>query len=225
MRILVVEDNLELGALLSRGLEAADFAVDLATTAEEASESLLSARYAAVVLDIGLPDRDGLSVLRELRGRRDSTPVLVLTARGGLQDRVTGLETGADDYLAKPFALEELVARLRALLRRPGEMLGRMLQLGDITFDADGRQVYVKGAPEVLSGQELALLEVLMRRSGKVVPKKYLEDQLFGLMSDVGRNAVEVAVYRLRKRLDELSSGLEIHTIRGVGYLLSEAKA
>jgi DNA-binding response OmpR family regulator len=225
MRLLVVEDNRELGGLLRRGLEAADFAVDWVQTAEEASEAVSSARYAAVVLDIGLPDREGLSVLRAMRNRRDSTPVLVLTARGGLQDRVAGLESGADDYLAKPFALEELVARLRALLRRPGEMLGRSLQLGRVSFDADGRQVFVNGRPELLSAQELALLEVLMRRAGRVVPKKYIEDQLFGVMSEVGRNAVEVAVYRLRKRLVELGAGLEVHTVRGVGYILAEGAA
>ena len=225
MRLLVVEDNAELAPLLIRGLEAEGFAVDHAGTAEDASEALRDTRYAAVVLDLGLPDRDGSSVLRELRGRRDSTPVLVLTARGGVHEKIAGLQTGADDYLVKPFAFEELVARLRALLRRPGEMLGRVLQTANLGLDTEGRQAFVDGKAELMSAQELNLLEVLMRRAGKVVPKNYIEDQLFGMSSEVGRSAVEVSVYRLRKRLEGLGAKVEIHTVRGLGYLLAEAAA
>jgi two-component system response regulator TctD len=222
MRLLVVEDNVELGELLCEGLEAEAFAVDYAANAQEASDALHDTRYAAVVLDLGLPDRDGAQLLRELRQRRDNTPVLVLTARRDVEDRVKGLQIGADDYLTKPFALEELVARLRALLRRPGEMLGKVLELSNLELDTDGRQVYVEKRPEALSAQELALLELLMRRSGRVVPKKYVEDQLFGVMSEVGGNAVEVAVHRLRKKLETMGAKVEIHTVRGVGYLLAE---
>ena len=225
MRLLVVEDNVELGELLCGGLEAEAFAVDYATTAEEASDALRDTRYAAVVLDLGLPDRDGSLLLRELRQRRDNTPVLVLTARTEVEDKVKGLQIGADDYLSKPFALEELIARLRALLRRPGEMLGKVLELGNIAFDTEGRQIYVTGRPQTLSAQELTLLEILMRRSNRVVPKKYVEDQLFGVMSEVGGNAVEVAIHRLRKKLEAMGAQVEIHTIRGVGYLLSEPKS
>ena len=225
MRLLVVEDNVELGELICSGLEAEAFAVDYAGTAQEASEALRDTRYAAIVLDLGLPDRDGTLLLRELRQRRDNTPVLVLTARTDVEDRVKGLQIGADDYLIKPFALEELIARLRALLRRPGEMLGKVLQLNNLAIDTEGRQAYVGDRPEALSAQELALLELLMRRASRVVPKKYVEDQLFGVMSEVGGNAVEVAVHRLRKKLEAMGAQVEIHTVRGVGYLLSEAAA
>lgn len=223
MRVLVVEDNAELGELLTRGLEAEGFSVDHVETAAEASDALKDMRYAAVVLDLGLPDRDGATILREIRARRDSTPVLVLTARGGLHDRIAGLQTGADDYLVKPFAFEELVARLRALLRRPGEMLGRVLQTANLALDTEGRQGFVDGRAELMSAQELTLLEILMRRAGKVVPKSYIEDQLFGMASEVGKSAVEVSIYRLRKRLQALGAKVEIHTVRGLGYLLSEA--
>ncbi len=223
MRLLVVEDNEELASLLRRGLEAEGFAVDQAETAQDASDALKDARYAAVVLDLGLPDRDGTSVLKEMRGRKEGTPVLVLTARGGLHERIAGLQSGADDYLVKPFAFEELVARLRALLRRPGEMLGRVLQTANLELDTQGRQAFVDGKAELMSAQELTLLEVLLRRSGKVVPKSYIEDQLFGMSSEVGRSAVEVSVYRLRKRLEAMGAKVEIHTVRGLGYLLAEA--
>ena len=225
MRLLVVEDNDELAGLLQRGLEAEGFAVDHAPTAEDASDALKDARYAAVILDLGLPDRDGGSVLKEMRGRKDGTPVLVLTARGGLHERVAGLQNGADDYLGKPFAFEELVARLRALLRRPGEMLGRVLQTANLELDTEGRQAFVDGKAELMSAQELTLLEVLLRRAGKVVPKSYIEDQLFGMTSEVGRSAVEVSVYRLRKRLETMGAKVEIHTVRGLGYLLAEVAA
>jgi two-component system response regulator TctD len=225
MRLLVVEDNAELGELLTRGLEAEGFAVDQAETAEEAADALRDMRYAAVVLDLGLPDRDGTMVLREMRGRRDSTPVLVLTARGGVHDRIAGLQSGADDYLVKPFAFDELVARLRALLRRPGEMLGRVLQTANLALDTEGRQAFVEGKAEMMSAQELTLLEILMRRAGKVVPKSYIEDQLFGMSSEVGKSAVEVSIYRLRKRLEAMGARVEIHTVRGLGYLLAETGA
>ena len=225
MRLLVVEDNEELAELLMRGLEAENFDVDHADTAEDASEALRDTRYAAVILDLGLPDRDGSAVLREMRGRKDGTPVLVLTARGGLHERIAGLQSGADDYLVKPFAFEELVARLRALLRRPGEMLGRVLQTANLALDTEGRQAFVEGRAELMSAQELTLLEVLLRRAGKVVPKSYIEDQLFGMTSEVGKSAVEVSVYRLRKRLESMGAKVEIHTVRGLGYLLADAGA
>ena len=222
MRLLVVEDNTELRRLLTQGLQAESFDVDFAATAEQALEALTSTRYAAVVLDLGLPDRDGGSVLREMRGRKDSTPVLVLTARSGVEDRVAGLQIGADDYLVKPFDFGELVARLRSLLRRPGDMLGKVLSAANLELDTEGRQVFVDGAAQPVSGQETTLLEILMRRAGKVVPKKYLEDQLFGMAPEVGANAVEVSVHRLRKRLETICARVEIHTIRGVGYLLAD---
>jgi len=224
MRLLVVEDNEPLAELLTKGLNAAGFSIDVVNTAGAARDALATTRYSAIVLDLGLPDEDGLSVLRELRAQRDATPVLVLTARGGVHDRVTGLRSGADDYLAKPFAFEELVARLEALLRRPGDLLGQRLALGNVAFDTEARQVFVNGEPQFFSAREVAVLEILMRRSGRVVTKKLVEDQLFGLSSDIGSNAIEVYIHRLRKQLAEAAANVQIHTIRGVGYLIAEDK-
>jgi DNA-binding response OmpR family regulator len=224
MRLLVVEDNAALGELLRKGLDAAGLAADVVSGVGEARAALTTTRYAALVLDLGLPDGDGLSVLRELREREDATPVLVLTARGGVGDRVTGLRSGADDYLVKPFAFEELVARVQALLRRPGDLLGQLLQVGNVAFDTEARQVFVDKAPQFFSAREIAVLEILMRRSGRVVAKKLVEDHLFGLANDVGSNAVEVYVHRLRKQLADVGARVQIHTIRGVGYLIAEDK-
>lgn len=224
MRLLVVEDNEELACLLEKGLALAGFAVDCALRAGDARQMLGANRYCALVLDLGLPDDDGLHVLQDLRARGDSIPVLILTARSGVSDRVGGLGAGADDYLVKPFAFEELVARLRAILRRPDAMLGKTLAVGNTTFDVESRQVYVNAEPCMMSARELAVLEILMRRGGRVTPKKFVEDHLFGLSGDVGSNAVEVYVHRLRKQLRQAGADLEIHTIRGVGYVLNEAR-
>jgi DNA-binding response OmpR family regulator len=224
MRLLVVEDNEEVARLLAQRLRASGYETDLLATADEARAAVTTTRYAAVVLDLGLPDADGLSILREIRQREDPTPVLVLTARGGLQDRVSGLRSGADDYLVKPFAFEELIARLEALLRRPGQLLGRSLQVGNLAFDTESRQSFINDKPQVLSARETAVLELLMRRKGRAVPKKLVEDQIFGLSGEVASNAIEVYVHRLRKQLYERGAKVQIHTIRGVGYLMSEDK-
>jgi two-component system response regulator TctD len=171
-----------------------------------------------------LPDGDGLSILRELRHHRNPVPVLVLTARGGLEDRVNGLRSGADDYLVKPFALEELVARLEAQLRRPGQQLGSSLQVANLEFDLRSRQASIDAEPQLLSARETAVLELLMRSKGRVVSKKQVEDHIFGLSGEVGSNAIEVYVHRLRRQLSEKGAKVRIHTIRGVGYLIAEDK-
>jgi two-component system response regulator TctD len=225
MRVLLVEDNDELVSLLVKGLARSGFSADAVANAGDAAHSLAAMRYAAIVLDLGLPDEDGLSLLRSIRGRGDSTPFLVLTARDGVSDRVNGLRAGADDYLVKPFAMEELVARLQALLRRPGNLLGRQLSFGNVSLETEGRQVFVGGKLRVFAARETAILEILLRRGGTVVPKRLFEDQLFGLSGDVGSNAVEVYVHRLRKMLSDCGATVKIHTVRGVGYLLSEEKA
>lgn len=225
MRVLVVEDNEQLSELLSKGLAAAGFAADCLSTAVEARTALKTTRYAALILDLGLPDEDGLAILREIRLRKDPLPVLVLTARAGVQDRVNGLRSGADDYLVKPFAFEELTARLEALMRRPGQLLGSPLRVGNVTLDTETRQTFINDEPQVLGAREVAVLELLMRRKGRVVPKKLAEDQIFGLAGDVTSNAIEVYVHRLRKQLVERGATVQIHTIRGVGYLMSEEKA
>lgn len=224
MRLLIVEDNRQLSSLMAQGLTAAGFSADAVNALEPARLAIQTRRYAAVVLDLGLPDSDGLGLLREMRARRDSTPVLVVTSRGGLDDRLTGLRAGADDYLIKPFALEELAERLRALLRRPNDLMGQLLEVGDLALDIQARQVFVRGEPLLFSGRELTLLELLMRRAGRVLLKQHLEDHLFGLGAEIGSNAVEVQIHRLRRRLEPLKTRAVIHTVRGVGYLLTEAR-
>ncbi|HKM73238.1 MAG TPA: response regulator transcription factor [Stellaceae bacterium] len=224
MRLLLVEDNERFAALLKRGLSAAGFVVDVLATADDAAAALRTSRFEIVVLDLGLPDADGLEVLTEMRRRGDPTPVLILTARGGLKDRVTGLQSGADDYLVKPFALEELIARLQALLRRPGSLLGVALKLGNVTLDTVARQLFVGDQPIFFSPREIAVLEHLLRRSGRVVAKTFLEDNLYGLSQEVGSNAVEVYVHRLRRHLAEVGASVQIHTLRGVGYLIAAEK-
>jgi len=224
MRLLLVEDNERFAALLKRGLVTAGFFVDVLPTAKDATAALRESRFEIVVLDLGLPDADGLDVLGEMRDRQDATPVLILTARGGLEDRVIGLQSGADDYLVKPFALEELVARLQALLRRPGNLLGVSLSLGNVILDTTARQVFVNDQPIFFSPREITVLEHLLRRSGRVVAKNVLVDNLYGLSQEVGSNAVEVYVHRLRRHLTDAGASVQIHTLRGVGYLIAEEK-
>ena len=224
MRLLIVEDNIELARLVAAGLLTAGYETDVVGSVGEAREAVRSVKYAAMILDLNLPDGDGLSVLLELRHRMDPLPVLVLTARDGLQDRVSGLRNGADDYLAKPFAVVELVARLEAILRRPGQLLGSSLNLANLVYDTESRQVFIDGVPRVFSARETSVLEILLRRQGRVVPKKNVEDHIFGLTGEVASNAVEVYVSRLRKQLGEYGAKILIHTIRGVGYLMAEEK-
>jgi DNA-binding response OmpR family regulator len=221
MRILLVEDNERLLGLTRSGLARAGFDADGVTTAADAGAALHAIAYSAVVLDLGLPDQDGLSLLGRMRAAGNTVPVLILTARGGVEDRVRGLDAGADDYLVKPFAQEELVARIRVLLRRPGGLLGRALDFGNVCLDTISREVTIGGVPQFPSPREMAVLELLLRRAGRVVPKKVVEDHLFGLGGEVGSNAVEVYVHRLRKQLLEGGANAEIHTIRGIGYLIA----
>jgi DNA-binding response OmpR family regulator len=220
MRLLLVEDNERLAHLVVACLARAGFDVDSSASASGARSALDTTRYAAVVLDLGLPDGDGRQILRDLRLKGDATPVLILTARGSVVERVEGLRDGADDYLAKPFAVEELVARIQALLRRPAQFLGGSIRVGNLTFDTGSRQVFVDGRPQILSQREANLLELLMQRHGQVVPKRYLEDQLFGQAEDASSNAIEVYIYRLRQELAACGAHMVIHTVRGVGYLI-----
>lgn len=225
MRLLLIEDETALLDLVQRSLVRAGFTVDMAGTAEEARDALAASRYDAMILDLGLPDEDGLTLLRELRAGRDSTPVLILTARDGVEDRVAGLNSGADDYLLKPFAIDELVARLKALLRRPNGALGVVLEAGNISFDTIGRTVTIDGRALPLTAREMALLENLLRRAGRVVPKRHLEERIYGFDDEVTPNSLEVLLHRLRRKLTSSGFSGEIHTVRGVGYLLSETAA
>jgi two-component system response regulator TctD len=224
MRLLIVEDNDELAELLANGLKAVGYATDRLARVDDAKAALASTQYAALILDLGLPDGDGLAILQDIRNRKNPLPVLVLTARGGVQERVGGLRAGADDYLVKPFAFDELVARIEALLRRPGNLLGQSLRLANLVFDTESRQLFIDDKPHVLSARETAVLELLMRRKGNVVSKKLAEDQIYGLEGDVTSNAVEVYVHRLRKQLADGGARVKIHTMRGIGYVMSEEK-
>ena len=225
MRLLIVEDEPDLASLLRETLVRAGFAVDVAADLRTASAYCAEGGHDAVVLDRALPDGEGLKWLIARRQEGDGVPVLILTARDSARDRIEGLDGGADDYLVKPFHMDELVSRLRALLRRPRAALGVTLSLGDVELDTSLRETSVRGQVLNLALRETALLELLLRRSGRVVPREALEQGLYGLDSPATPNAMEVLVHRLRRRLVEAGAGVEIHTIRGVGYLLTTAQA
>jgi len=221
MRILIVEDNSTYGHLVAQRLAQAGFDSDEVTSASAARRALLSVRYAAILLDLGLPDDDGIVLLRQIRSAGHTMPVMIVTARHGLEHRLQGLREGADDYLAKPFSMEELVARLHALLRRPGYMPGRLLTAGNISLDTDNRQVMVGDSLQLLRVRELEVLELLIRNRGRVVTRRRFEEWLFGLQMEQETNALDVYVHRLRKILADADATVKIHTIRGVGFLMS----
>ena len=222
MRLLVVEDEVRIVELVRSAFLRAGFTVDSMHTVADALAAASAIPYDAIVLDLGLPDGDGVALLKELKQTGSKTPVLILTARDAVADRVTGLDAGADDYLVKPFAMTELIARIKALLRRPGHALGTTLEAGNIVFDTIGRDVRVNDAMVALPRQELAILEHLMRRLGRVVPKAVLEDKLYGIDEELESNAIPVHVHHLRRKLLDAKASAEIHTVRGVGYLLEE---
>jgi len=224
VRVLVIEDEPRIAEVLSAGLQQAGFVVDVVRLCADAREAFALTAYDAGVLDLGLPDGDGLELLQQVRAARNGVPILVLTARDAVADRVTGLDFGADDYLVKPFAMAELVARIKALLRRPGGALGTVLHAGNIELDTIGRDVRVGSAALQLPRRECAILEHLMRRQGRVVPKSVLEEKLYGFDDELDSNAIPVHVHRLRRKLQEACATAEIHTLRGVGYLLAEIK-
>jgi DNA-binding response OmpR family regulator len=221
MRILIVEDNSTYGHLVAQRLAQAGFDSDEVMSAGAARRALLSVRYAAILLDLGLPDDDGIVLLRQIRSAGHAMPIMIVTARHGLEHRLQGLREGADDYLVKPFSMEELVARLHALLRRPGYMLGRLLTAGNISLDTDNRQLMVGDSVHLLRVRELEVLELLIRNRGRVVTRKRFEEWLFGLQVEQDTNALDVYVHRLRKVLADADATVKIHTIRGVGFLMS----
>ncbi len=223
MRLLIVEDDPALAAALGEALARRGVASDRAGRLDDAEQMLAAAQYSAVLLDLGLPDGDGMALLRALRAERNPVPVLAITARGGVGDRIAGLDAGADDYLAKPFDVDELVARLRAVLRRKGDLAGARLEAGNVSLDTASGDLFVASAHVLLSARERQLAELLLRRAGQVVSKQLAEDQLFGLADPVGSNAVEVYAHRLRRKLAAAGATTRIETIRGVGYLLRVA--
>lgn len=218
MKILLVEDDPTLGEAVMLALRQAGFAVDWSRDGIQADTALKAYAYDAMLLDLGLPRREGLDVLRSARKRGATLPVMVLTARDTVEDRVRGLDAGADDYLLKPFALDELLARLRALLRRAHGVADTRIRMGRFGFDSVKRQASVDGTPVVLSAREIEVLEILLSHTGRVTAKEAIADRLTGWDDGVGDNAVEVYIHRLRRKLE--GSGVVIRTLRGLGYLL-----
>ncbi len=219
MRILLVEDDALLGDGTRAGLRLAGYAVDWVRDGESARLALLGQNYDACVLDLGLPRRDGMSVLKDLRGRDGSTPVLILTARDTREDKVGGLDAGADDYLTKPFDLGELQARLRALLRRSTGASGPLLAHGDLELDPAGRRVFLAGRGLALSAREFALLHDLLAHKGRIRSKAELEESLYAWGEEKESNTVEVYIHHLRKKLGPDL----IRTVRGLGYVVGAA--
>jgi DNA-binding response OmpR family regulator len=224
MRVLVVEDNREFARLVAERLTRAGFDTDQARHVADAERAVAALDYAAIILDLGLPDQDGLQFLRNLRLKKNITPVLIMTGRSSLEDRVTGLREGADDYLTKPFVMDELIARLHALLRRPGRRYDQILSAGNVSIDTENHQVIVGDHMQLFRLREATVLELLLRHEGHVVQRRVFEDHLYGLSGEQDSNAIDVYVHRLRKQLTEAEATVEIHTIRGVGYMLSEHK-
>jgi DNA-binding response OmpR family regulator len=222
MRILLIEDHSRLADSIIKGLAGLGFGVDAFETAGDGLNAFKSIAYDAIILDLGLPDRDGLDLLGELRQSSPSAPILILTARDGIDARVSGLDAGADDYVVKPFAMTELAARLRALLRRPGQALGGVLVIGNLQLQTISRHVIVNGTAVRFPIREVEALELLMRREGQVVAKDTLEDNLYGLTKNVTPNSIEVLISRLRRRLISTGADCSIHTLYGIGYLLKE---
>ncbi|SNS14004.1 two component transcriptional regulator, winged helix family [Noviherbaspirillum humi] len=224
MRILLVEDHAELSHWVAKALRDARLSVECAMNGADADALLHTQEYALVILDLSLPKMDGLDVLRRLRARGSKTPVLVLTARGGLNDKVQGLNLGADDYLSKPFELAELEARVKALLRRSQGQESVTLSCGALSFDTVSRMFSYGGAPLALTPREHAVLEALITRAGRAVSKEKLFDDVFALDDDANIDAIEIYVHRLRKKLEKIEQGrVAITTLRGIGYLLEVA--
>lgn len=223
LRILLVEDDIALSNALSLALHQSGYVVDPASDGTVADKALAHDVYDLVVLDLGLPGLDGIQVLKRLRARKHHVPVLIITARDDLSDRVAGLDLGADDYLTKPFDLPELEARIRALIRRKHGMSDITIELGQLRYNTAEKRVTAGTQDLLLSARDISVLEILLLRAGRVVSKEYLAERLYGWSEEVGDNAIEVGIHRLRKKLEPI--GINIRTVRGLGYLLEKPNA
>ncbi|MES1981715.1 MAG: response regulator transcription factor [Pseudomonadota bacterium] len=220
MRILIVEDEDSLGKAMARSLAIAGYAVDLVASVADALHVLSVEHFDAMVLDLGLPDRDGYEVVRSLRLQGNSLPVLILTARDAVEDRVQGLDLGADDYVVKPIAMAELQARLRALIRRTSGTSNSRFKIARLELDTVGKQAYLRGQALELSGREWSVLEYLATHSRRIVSKEQLIQAITAWGQDLSTNAIEAYVHRIRGKIE--GSGVVIRTVRGLGYLLEE---
>ncbi len=220
MRILVVEDERKTAAYLKKGLSESGFAVDVAERGEDGLHLALTGEYAVMVLDVLLPDRDGWSILSELRRNGREIPVLFLTARDAVQDRVRGLELGADDYLVKPFAFSELLARIRTILRRGPARRPEVFRIADLELDPVRHRAVRGGIPLDLTAKEFLLLSLLVRRAGEVLSRTYISEQVWDMSFDGDTNVVDVAIRRLRIKVDDPYPRKLIRTVRGIGYVL-----
>ncbi len=223
MRLLIVEDHVVFSKAVTAAFESEGYVVDCFETCEDGRAAALAVDYDAIILDRGLPDDDGLNLLRDLRNRGDSTPILLLTARTQLNERLEGLDSGGDDYVAKPVAMEEVVARVRALLRRPTSSLDLIHRLGNLEYDTRNREVRVNDISVDVSRRETDVLEMLLRRTGHAVSKEVLEEKIYGFDEEVSSNSIEVHISRLRKRLGDAGADVEIKTRRGIGYIIKDA--
>ncbi len=220
MRILIAEDDQVLADGLLRTLRVNGYAVDHVASGSEADAALSTQEFDLLILDLGLPRLHGFEVLKKLRGRGSATPVLILTAADSVEQRVKGLDLGADDYMAKPFSLQELEARVRALARRGMGVASNVIKHGPLTFDTTGRVAYINDAMVELSARELGLLEVLLQRAGRLVSKDQLVERLCEWGDEVSNNAIEVYIHRLRKKIEQ--GPIRIATVRGLGYCLEK---
>lgn len=224
MKILVIEDEKKVASFIQQGLREEHYEIDLAYDGDEGLEKAIAGEYDGIILDLMLPGRDGISVLRELRGRGNNTPVLILTAKGTTQDKITGLDSGADDYLAKPFHFEELTARIRSLLRRSSVEKTTQVKVGDLVLDTISRKAK-RGAQEIeLTTREYALLEYLMRNNDRVLSRSVITQHVWNYNFAVDSNLVDVYVNRLRNKIEANGAPRIIHSIRGVGYIMREGQ-
>jgi DNA-binding response OmpR family regulator len=223
MRVLVVEDEKKTASFIRKALQAEGFAVDVCHNGDEAWAAARATPFDAIVLDIMLPGRDGLSLLRQLRERQNSTPVLLLSARGEVNERVEGLNAGADDYLPKPFVIAELIARVRALGRRGGESKSPVLRVRDLTLDTVTREARRGGVTIELTTREYRLLEYLMRSAGRICGRMAILEKVWDYDFDPGSNLVDVNIMRLREKIDADFEAKLLHTVRGIGYVMKES--
>lgn len=221
-RILLAEDQKDLNKIINKRLSVEGYSVDSCFDGEEVSDFTAAASYDCIIMDIMMPKKDGLTVLREMRQRGDSTPVLLLTAKDTVQDKVTGLDLGADDYLVKPFAFEELIARIRVITRKASGNSSNVFHIADLTLDVASHSVTRGGAAISLSAKEFALLEYMMRNKGLVLSREKIENNLWNYDYVGGTNAVDVYIRYLRKKIDDGRDKKLIHTVRGAGYVLKE---